>query len=29
MVGGPFEGARVLLTTTGAKSGERRMTPVM
>ncbi len=29
-VGGPFEGAPVLLlTTTGAKSGERRTTPVM
>src|SRR5271154_7027351 len=29
-VGGPFEGAPVLLlTATGAKSGERRTTPVM
>jgi deazaflavin-dependent oxidoreductase (nitroreductase family) len=29
-VGGPFEGAPVLLlTSTGAKSGERRTTPVM
>jgi deazaflavin-dependent oxidoreductase (nitroreductase family) len=29
-VGGPFEGAPVLLlTTTGAKSGERRTTPVL
>lgn len=29
-VGGPFEGAPVLLlTTTGARSGERRTTPVM
>ena len=29
-VGGPFEGAPLLLlTTTGAKSGERRTTPVM
>ncbi len=29
-VGGPFEGAPVLLlTTTGAKTGERRTTPVM
>jgi deazaflavin-dependent oxidoreductase (nitroreductase family) len=29
-VGGPFEGAPVLLlTTTGAKSGQRRTTPVM
>jgi deazaflavin-dependent oxidoreductase (nitroreductase family) len=29
-VGGPFEGAPVLLlSTTGAKSGERRTTPVM
>ncbi len=29
-VGGPFDGAPVLLlTTTGAKSGERRTTPVM
>src|SRR5271167_3972966 len=29
-LGGPFEGAPVLLlTTTGAKSGERRTTPVM
>ena len=29
-VGGPFEGSPVLLlTSTGAKSGERRTTPVM
>jgi deazaflavin-dependent oxidoreductase (nitroreductase family) len=30
VVGGPFEGARlVLLTTTGAKSGQKRTTPLM